>query len=129
MLSCSGLSIEFMGVTYDNNTAIAIIAITEIGEDDSAAVMCRTDLTTCCTKDQGEKQQGHWLYPNGNEVGNRNSDDDIFRSRGNMTVRLHRMDNIIAPIETGQYCCVVATMANSNTRICITLTESGPVLV
>ena len=84
--------------------------------------MCRTDLTTCCTTSSGVSGQGHWIYPNGTEVRNRPSGDDIFRTRGDMVVRLHRMDdNVTTPI--GQYCCELPTVANSDARICITLSK------
>ena len=106
------------GETYEDG---AEISITAVGLADSAAVLCRTDLTTCCTLSTGVSGQGDWIYPNGTEVRNRRSSDDIFRSRGDMVVRLHRMDNVVAP--TGQYCCEVATMADINARICITLSK------
>ena len=116
----SGLSIEFMGVTYAaNNTAINI---TDVGEADSEAVLCRTNLIDCCTITQtgGETGLGQWIYPNDTEVGKRNSRYDIFRSRGDMVVRLHRMDNVTSP--TGQYCCEVSTMDNNlDANICIML--------
>ena len=107
-----------MGVTYVTNTAINI---TDIGEADSEAVLCRTDLTTCCTRSQTSTGLGHWIYPNDTHVGNRPSRYNIFRSRGDMVVRLHRMNNVVAP--TGQYCCEVATMDSLNARICITLSK------
>ena len=110
----SGLSIEFMGVT---NTAIAI---TEVGEADNA-VLCRTDLTTCCGDGEGETRQGHWRYPNGILVANRGSGDDIYRDRETMVVRLNRRNSATTP--TGQYCCEVATEANPSSIICITLSK------
>ena len=115
----AGLMIELSnGTRYDSNVAISIgIA----GEADSEAVLCRTDLTTCCTGSSSGSGQGDWIYPNGTEVRNRPSGDGIFRTRGDMIVRLHRMGNVVAP--TGQYCCEVATMDNPNARICITLSK------
>ena len=116
----TGLNIEFMGVTYyANNTAINI---NEVGEGDNA-VLCRTDLTTCCGFTEGETWQGNWRYPNGTLVNNNASDDDIYRDRRTMVVRLHRRNNATTP--TGQYCCEVPTIANpsSNGTICIILCE------
>ena len=110
----AGLRIELNGQTYANNTAISI---TEVGEDDNA-VLCRTDLTTCCGGTQGDSGQGDWIYPNGTEVGNR---ADIFRTREDMDIRLHRMHNVVAP--TGQYCCEVPTVDDPNARTCITLSK------
>ena len=116
-----GLMIELSnGTRYDSNVAISI-GIDDVGEADSEAVLCRTDLTTCCAGSTGVSGQGHWIYPNGNEVRNRQSGDDIFRSRGDMVVRLHRRNNVLAP--TGQYCCEVPTMGNTDARICITLSK------
>ena len=117
----AGLNIELPnGTPYDRDIAISI---TEIGEAESAAVLCRTDLTTCCTGTQtGGGGRGHWIYPNGTNVGNAHSRYDIFRSRGDMVVRLHRTDDDVT-VPTGQYCCQVAAMDNSNARICITLSK------
>ena len=115
MFSSSGLSIEFMGVTYANNSAIAI---TEVGKDDDA-VLCMTDLTPCCRT----SQKGNWRYPDGTLVDNNLSGDGIYRNRGTMVVRLHRRNSATTP--TGQYCCEVPTMANpsSNEALCIILCE------
>ena len=117
----AGLSIEFMGVIYANNTAINI---TDVGIADSEAVLCTTNLTTCC--DFTKEHTGNWIYPNGTYAGNRPSRHDIFRSRGDMVVRLHKMENVTSP--AGQYCCEVPTMDNpsSDSRICITLSKICP---
>ena len=96
--------------------------MSEFGEADNEAVLCRTELTTCCAGTYGVSGQGEWMYPNNTDVANRPSRYDIFRTRGNMFIRLHRMDDDVrAP--TGQYCCEVPTMANSDARICITLSK------
>ena len=117
MLSFSGLSIEFMGVTYyTKDTAIAITAVGENGN----AVLCITDLTTCCGNTVGETRQGHWRYPNGTLVYNRASGDDIYRDRRTMVVGLNRRNSATTP--TGQYCCEVPTIS-SNATLCIILCE------
>ena len=112
----------FMGTSYYTNNSL--LSITDVGEADSAAVLCRTDLESCCAG------QGEWIYPNGiitatgnSSVRNRNSNDDIFRTRGNMVVRLERRNNSIGP--TGQYCCQVAIMGSPDTdsTICIILSK------
>ena len=101
------------GQTYANSTAISIA---EVGEG-ANAVLCRTDLTTCCR----EQKQGNWTYPNGTVVNNNGSGDDIYRDRRDMVVRLHRRNNATTP--TGQYCCEVPTMDNPSSIICITLSK------
>ena len=86
-------------------------------------MLCRTDLTTCCASSTGVSGQGDWIYPNGTEVRNRPSDDDIFRTRGDMVVRLHRSNNATTPL--GKYCCKTATVANPDidSTICIILSK------
>ena len=120
LFTLEGLNIELMGSTYSNNNTA--IAITEVGEDDNA-VLCRTDLTTCCGGTGGETRQGHWRYPNGTLVDGRFSGDDIYRDRRTMVVRLHRRNSATTP--TGQYCCEVPTMSNpsSNGTICVILSK------
>ena len=83
---------------YTNNTSLFI---TDVGEDDN--VLCVSDLAGCCTN----PGRGEWIYPDGfinadgnSFVRNNPSGDDIFRSRGDMVVRLERRNNPIGP--TGQ---------------------------
>ena len=110
------MAIEFKGVTYPNNTAINIA---DVGEEDSEAVLCRTDLTSCCAYTPTQPGQGHWVYPNGTTVGNRPSGEDFFRSRGTMSVRLHKMSHVTKP--TGKFCCEVPSIANPDATICVVL--------
>ena len=91
-----------MGVDYANNTAIPI---TEVGEDDSVAVVCHANLTV-----------GKWTYPNGSNVLDQKA-NSIFVNRDLMVVRLHRRHNATSP--TGQYCCTAVMEVN----ICITLSK------
>ena len=109
----AGLRMELNGVPYGNNSEIAI---TEVGEGFNA-LQCRTDLATCCST----LQLGEWHYPNNSLVGGRKSGDDIYRTRGNMSVSLNRRNGVTQP--TGLYCCEMPTAAdpNTNATICITL--------
>ena len=117
----SGLTIEFNGQNYTSNTTIFL---TDVGEGNEA-VMCRTDLTTCCSENYFyyRQAQGEWLYPNNTNVTNRHTatrhGHDFYRTRGSMVVSLNRRNGATGP--TGLYCCEVATMADPNARICITL--------
>ena len=114
----------FRGTSYyTNNTSLFI---TDLGDVDSNNVLCMTDLAGCCT-DPG---RGEWIYSNGNNdadgnslVGNNRSGDKIFRTRGDMVVRLERRNNPIGP--TGQYCCQVPTMVTPDTdsTMCVILSE------
>ena len=105
------------GQTYANNSAIAI---TEVGEADNA-VLCMTDLITCCGGDTAETRKGNWRYPDGTLVNNNASGDGIYRDRRDMVVRLHRRSSATTP--TGRYCCEVPTMANPSSIICIILSK------
>ena len=119
----AGLSIEFMGVTYANNSAIAT---TEVGEDDNTAVLCRTDLrlTACCGNNGSET---NWRYPNGMVVEEEASMDNLYSDNGDMVVSLYISNITITP--TGLYCCELATMhstmenpsSSADAKICITL--------
>ena len=106
----------FKGTSYyTKNTSLFI---TDVGEGDSEAVLCRTDLEGCCVMGRG-----HWIDPNGTNLEHRFENDNIFRSRGDMVVRLHRRNNATTP--TGQYCCKVPIMATPNavSTICIILSK------
>ena len=113
----AGQQLTFKGTSYANNTSLFI---TDLGDVDNNNVLCMTDLTDCCTG------VGQWIYQDGFMnalVRNNRSGDDIFRTRGDMVVRLERRNNPIGP--TGQYCCQVPTMANPNTdsTMCVILSE------
>ena len=85
--------------------------------------MCRTDRDDCCRNDPraGETRQGDWRYPNGSLVDNSGSGNDIYRTRGASVVLLNRRND--ATGSTGQYCCEVASAADSEARICINLSK------
>ena len=61
----------------------------DIGVDDTA-LLCMTNLTACCqppyTGENG-RNLGNWFFPNGTRVP---SNGDIYRTRGQMVVRLNR---------------------------------------
>jgi hypothetical protein len=122
-LACSliGLTIEryVTGrlLVYGENP---VFNITDIGAE-ASALLCRTDRIGCCGNVANEMRQGEWHYPNGSLVRISNFEDDFYRNRGTMTVRLHRRNNALEP--TGRYCCKVATMANSSSVACIDLSK------
>ena len=77
----------------------------DIGEDDNALV-CITDLTTCCrcpcTGEMG-LDMGNWFFPNGTSINapGESTDWDFYRTRGEMVVIMHR----IGCEEDGIYRC------------------------
>ena len=76
------------GTTYQNNS---IVILEDIGEGDDA-LLCRTNLTACCQSDDtGGNASGNanWYFPNGTGVFSYGM-SDIYRTRGQMVVRLNR---------------------------------------
>ena len=108
----AGLTIELNGVSYVNNSEISI---TEVGEGDNA-MLCRTDLTNCCDRDQGE-----WIYPNNTIVKINNVGYGFYRNRGAMLIRLHKRNGVTRP--PGLYCCALATENDPDATICINLSK------
>ena len=81
-----------------------------IGEGDDA-LLCMTNYTACCrSPDTGNSSAlGNWLFPNGtrvpSEIANNSVGDqlDIYRTSGQMVVRLHRRRDG----EEGLYSCEI----------------------
>ena len=73
------------------------MTLEDIGENDTAALLCVTNLTACCRKPYtGENgfAIGNWFFPNGSRVPNEHINQttkwDFFRDREKMMVLLHR---------------------------------------
>ena len=66
--------------------------VENIGEGDAAALLCLTDNTACCARDQvpGGGILGDWYYPNGTGVANNGDEWEFYRNRGPSVVRLNR---------------------------------------
>ena len=75
------------GTTYQNNSNVILEDIDE-GAD---ALLCMTNLTTCCgVADGGESVRGNWFFPNGTRVPGHSEKWDFYRTRGQMMVYLGR---------------------------------------
>ena len=88
-MSADDVWVTLRGTTYCNNS---IVTLEDIGES-SDALLCKTDLTTCCrSSDSGEMGTalGNWFFPNGTRVPSSAHQWDFYRTRGHMVVRLHR---------------------------------------
>ena len=68
------------------------------------SVWCRTDLTTCCTSQQGD-HRGQWYFPNGQPV----TQNNFFQTKRSKVVDIRRRNNPTSPI--GIYHCAIPTMA------------------
>ena len=72
--------------TYHNNS---IVTLEDIGEGDDA-LLCRTNYSACCGHSGMMPALGNWYFPNGSRVPSADGQWDIYRSRGQMVVRMYR---------------------------------------
>ena len=74
----------------------------DIGTGDEA-LLCKTELTTCCKPSHTETALGNWFYPNGTRLPSEQNKGDFYRDRGTMVVLMHRRGGG----EDGIYCCEI----------------------
>ena len=119
-LSSTGVYISLRGKTYPQNSNILI---TDIGEGDSDALICHTDLAQCCRLHQtiNGSRLGEWFYPDASTVNNQVSSETFYRSRDSSVVLLHRRGSTTSP--TGQFCCEVPDASYALITTCINLGE------
>ena len=91
------LRFTLRGRTYINNDTVLI---TDIGEEDTAALLCVTDSTECCGS---PSPVGEFYYPDGSMVTVRASGDSLYRNRGDGFIRLNRRNDALSPL--GKYRC------------------------
>ena len=71
---------------YYNNSRVNL---EEIGEGQNA-LLCVTNLRTCCQPSYATTFLGNWFFPNGTRVPSSDANWDFHRSRGHMVILLHR---------------------------------------
>ena len=110
--------ISLRGKTYLNNSNILI---TNIGEGDSGAVLCHTDLEDCCRSDETNNSLplGQWIYPDLSIVSISASNEDFFINRDTSLVRLNRRGNSTSP--TGKFCCEIPDANYTLIKMCVNL--------
>ena len=82
----------------------------DIGEGGDA-LLCITNRTACCRKsDSGEMRSvsGNWYFSNGTRVPGAGGELDIYRTRGQMVVSMHRRRGGV----DGVYCCEIPDAMN-----------------
>ena len=100
--------ISFMGTNLPNHS---YIDLTQVGED-SDSVQCHTDLTTCCSEDQGP-HHGDWYFPNETRL----QCDSFTINRLYEDHRAQQVDLSVYGSPTppeGIYRCDIETSATSN---------------
>ena len=100
--------------------------ISSIGDTNDVALVCHTDLTSCCrTSDTGTGvPTGEWMFPDGTNVASSimaAPTDNYFRTRNEQLIRLHRRNNATSP--TGLYCCVIPVDGGGMETFCANLGE------
>ena len=99
------------GTTYQNNS---IVTLEDIGEQNDDALLCKTNLTTCC---QSSNTGGNWFFPNGTRVAGTKDQQDFHRTRGQMVLHLIRNPRIGG--EVGIYHCEMPDSMNVTQTIYI----------
>ena len=120
-LFCLGVYIQLRGVRLSNNSEVFI---TDIGEGDTASVLCFTDKTDCCRTFDGYRGPvGEWYFPNESSVGVLGYGGSFYRNRGQSVVCLHWRHDAMMP--TGSFCCEVPDANNITQKIYIVV-EASP---
>ena len=98
---CYFIGVHFIlrGQPLANNSVIALADVGELGD----ALLCRTNLTSCCGTIPN--RFGQFYYPSAEVVPVNNQRQGFYRNRGNQEVRLHRRSGVNSP--TGQYRCEI----------------------
>ena len=100
--------VTFMGQTLANHS---YVDLSLVGDDYSGSysVQCHTDLSTCCTRNDGS-HRGDWFFPDGTtRLPFAETYVDTFQSRGAQRVDLRCRNNANSPV--GIYRCYIATEA------------------
>ena len=101
--------VSFMDQTLANHS---YVDLSQVGRSDITGggddVQCITDLSTCCTRDQGA-HRGDWFFPNGTRLPFPAPNVGTFEDRENRRVDLRRNTNANSPV--GIYRCDIPTNA------------------
>ena len=99
--------VSFMGQTLANHSYVDL-SLVGTGND---SVQCHTDLSTCCSADQGD-HRGDWYFPDGNRLPFPGG-GHMFESRVHRRVDLRHSSD--SSTQTGIYHCDIETYAVHNT--------------
>ena len=99
--------VSFMGQTSLSNHSYVDLSLVGNDLSGSDSVQCHTDLTTCCSGNQGV-HRGDWYFPNGTRLPFF-GDGDIYEQRTAQRVDLRRRNSATSPV--GIYRCEISTLA------------------
>ena len=92
------------GTTYQNNS---LVTLEDIGKTNNTTLFCRTNLTACCRHPYGPPL-GNWFFPNGIRIPGSSIALDLYRTRGQMVIRMNRRKGG----EDGIYRCEILDSLN-----------------
>ena len=107
----------FMGEILPNNS---YVDVSLVGDPLSGGdgVQCHTDLTTCCSSDQG-MGSGDWYAPDSENrlplKSEEDSDNAIYEHHGNQIVTLYKRSTAV--IQSGLYRCEIAVSGSGRGTI------------
>ncbi len=108
------LGFVLKGTFYPPNSSINYA---NIGRDNEA-LRCVSPVLSCC-----RSSEPRWLLPNGTSVLRNRGNKNVYRTRNDSSVDLHR--TIDAYMPTGLYTCIIFKTTNQITRLHIYLQLPG----
>ena len=115
----------FMGQTLLNNSYMDLSQVRD-PLSGGEGVQCHTDLTTCCSSDQG-MDSGDWYAPDNEDrlplESEEDSADATYECRGNQSVTLLRRSTAVS--QPGIYRCDIAVSGSGRGTVYIGLYETG----
>ena len=100
--------VSFMGDNLPNHSYVDLTTVGDDIGDPGDTVRCHSDLSTCCSGDQGI-HRGSWFFPDGDDLPFTSSSDDIIMDREPQEVHIRRRNNAMSP--SGIYRCDIETAA------------------
>ena len=118
----------FKGQTLPNNSYMDLRLVTD-PLSGGEGVQCHTDLTTCCSSDQG-MDRGDWYAPDSEDrlplESEEDSADAVYECHGNQSVTLLRRRTAVSQ-PAGIYRCdnIIAVSSSGRGTVYIGLYEAG----
>ena len=100
--------VSFMGVNLPNHAYVDLTTVEDDIGDPGNTVRCHSDLTTCCTGNQGI-HRGDWYFPDGSVLPFANNPGSIVEDHEPQEVHIRRRNNTMSP--SGIYRCDIETVA------------------
>ena len=113
--------VSFMGDILPNHAYVDLTTVEEDISDPGNTVRCHSDLSTCCSSDEGD-HRGDWYFPDNTALRGAASGDDISKSRDAQVVHIRHRNNAMSP--SGIYRCDIETVAVHDDVIATTTGET-----